>query len=77
MRRLLLALLILLGIGVGLIQLGYYDIGPVVITREDQQKVVYLLQKPREKATEPGYSFRLGVPFLEQVKTFDRDINED
>lgn len=72
MRRLILLLLVLVVLGAGLVQLGGYDLGPLVITREDEQKLVLLRERPRETATEPGLSFRSGIPLLERVTNFDR-----
>ena len=40
----------------GLIQLGYFDLGPVVITQPDEQKLILLLSNPRDEATQPGFS---------------------
>ena len=72
MRRIGLLLILLVFMVGGLIQLGRYDLGPVVVTRDDQQKVIFRLQKPVE-VTEPGLSLRIGVvPGLEVVKTFER-----
>lgn len=69
MRRLLLILLVLiLGCG-GLVFLGEQGIGPVVVTREGEQKVILLLGDPRDEPTSPGLGFRL--PLLEDVRTFD------
>ncbi len=70
MRRLLLLLLILVAIAAGLVVLGGQGIGPVVITREDEQKILLLLGSPRDQPTQPGVSLR--IPLLEDVRTFDR-----
>ena len=40
MRRLLIALIVLVVGGLGLIQLGYFDLGPVVITREEPDMAI-------------------------------------
>lgn len=72
MRRLLLLLVVLLAVAVGAVQLGRFDVGPLVITAEDEQKLVFLRERPREEATQPGLSFRSGLPLLEKIKTFDR-----
>lgn len=69
MRRLLIALIVLLAGGLGLIQLGYFDLGPVVITQPDEQKLILLLSNPRDEATTPGVSLR--IPLAEEPMTFD------
>lgn len=56
----------------GLVKAAEYGIGPVVVTREDEQKLILLLGTPRAHATRPGISFRTGLPFLEEVITLDR-----
>lgn len=70
MRRLLIALLVLAAALAALVKAGEYGIGPVVITREDEQKLILLLKNPRDQATSPGLSFRW--PLLEEVRSFDR-----
>lgn len=69
MRRLLFALLVLSAIGAALIWLGEHGWGPVVITHEDEQKIVLFLGSPISIRTEPGISLR--PPFAE-VRVFDR-----
>jgi len=70
MRRLLFLVLVLAAGLAALVKAGEYGIGPVVVTREDEQKLILLLKDPRDKATQPGLSLR--IPFLEEVRTFDR-----
>jgi membrane protease subunit HflC len=70
MRRILLILVLTAAVAAGAIVLGDFDIGPVVITRADQQKLILLLGSPRPKATEPGLALRW--PVIGEVKTFDR-----
>jgi membrane protease subunit HflC len=70
-RRILIVLLLGLAILTGLIAAGRYDIGPMVITREDQQKVILTLGDPR-KVTEPGWTLR--IPLVETVKDYDRRL---
>jgi membrane protease subunit HflC len=53
-----------------LVKAGEFGLGPVVVTREDEQKLILLLKNPRDEATQPGISLR--IPFLEEVRTFDR-----
>jgi membrane protease subunit HflC len=70
MRRLLFFLLVVAASLAALVKAGEYGLGPVVVTREDEQKLILLLGNPRERATQPGLALRL--PFLEEVRTFDR-----
>ena len=70
MSRLLSAIVVLAALGVGLAALGRQEIGPVLVTREDQQRILLLLGNPRDEHTEPGVSLRL--PLLEEIRTFDR-----
>lgn len=70
MRRLLFLLLVVAAGCAALVKAGEYGIGPIVVTREDEQKLILLLGNPREKATGPGLALRL--PFLEEVRSFDR-----
>ena len=66
MRRILLAILVVGAAGVGLVAAGNVDLGPVVITPEDEQKIILLLGDPRT-VTEPGWTLR--VPLLENVRS--------
>ncbi len=69
MRRLLLGLALLAGLFVGLVAAGNVGLGPLVITREDEQKIILLLSQAR-RVTSPGASLRW--PLLETAETFDR-----
>lgn len=69
MRRLLFVLLVVSAIGAALIWLGEIGWGPVVITHEDEQKIVLFLGSPISIRTEPGISLR--PPFAE-VHILDR-----
>lgn len=69
MRRLLFALLVLSAAAAALVWLGEVGWGPVVITHEDEQKIVLFLGNPISIQTEPGLSLR--PPFAE-VRVFDR-----
>jgi membrane protease subunit HflC len=64
----LIALVLVLAICIGLVAAGNLGIGPVVITREGQQKVIMLLGDVRT-VTSPGATLR--VPFLETVKEYE------
>jgi membrane protease subunit HflC len=70
-RRLLVLLVLAGAAAVGLVALGNQGLGPVVITREDEQKVILLLGDVR-KVTQPGWTLRL--PVLEDVQTYDRRL---
>ncbi len=70
MRKFLLLIVVIVALGVGFILLGQRGIGPVVITGEDEQKILLLLGQPGDRPTEPGISFRW--PFVQEVRTFDR-----
>ncbi len=69
MRRVLLLLLLALGVLVGLVFLGERGIGPIVITREGEQRLILLFGDPREERTQPGIAWRL--PLLEDVRSFE------
>jgi len=70
MRRLLFVLLVLAAGFAALVKAGEYGLGPVVVTREDEQKLILFLKDPRDQATKPGLSLRW--PYLAEVRTFDR-----
>jgi membrane protease subunit HflC len=69
MRKLLILLLLGVALLVGAILLGEQGIGPAVITREGEQKLILLFGDPREQPTQPGISARL--PLVEDVRSFD------
>jgi membrane protease subunit HflC len=68
-RRLALGLAVVLALAVTLLLLGTQEIGPVVITREGEQKIILRLGAPRDQATRPGIALR--IPFLDEVRSFD------
>ncbi len=68
MTRLLGVLVALVVVAMGSIAAGTFGYGPVVITREDEQKLVLLLGRVRS-VTSPGPSLR--IPLLEEVETYD------
>jgi membrane protease subunit HflC len=70
MRRFLFGFLVVSAICAALVWAGEVGVGPVVITREGEQKVVLLFGSPVSVQTEPGLSLR--VPLLSTVLTFDR-----
>jgi membrane protease subunit HflC len=67
-RAVTLTVLLLAGL-VALVAAGNLGIGPVVITREGEQRMILLLGEVRT-VTSPGATLRL--PFLETVQTFER-----
>jgi membrane protease subunit HflC len=70
LRRLLFFLLLVAAVLAALVKAGEYGFGPVVVTREDEQKLILTLGDPRDQATRPGLALR--VPLLQEVRTFDR-----
>jgi membrane protease subunit HflC len=66
-RRLLSLLILLAGAAVGLLSLGQHDLGPVVLTREGEQRIVGQFGKAR-KVTAPGLDLR--IPLVETIETF-------
>lgn len=69
MRRFFVLAALILGAFVGLIAAGNRGWGPIVITREDQQKVILRLGEVRA-VTSPGLAVR--VPLLDRVRVYDR-----
>jgi membrane protease subunit HflC len=69
MRRLLFLLLVLLAVGAALVWAGSLGIGPVLITREGEQKLVLFFGSPVRVQAEPGVWWRL--PLLTEVRVFD------
>jgi membrane protease subunit HflC len=69
MRRLLFLILVVLAIGAALVWAGSLGIGPVLITREGEQKIVLFFGSPVRVQAEPGVWWRL--PLLTEVRTFD------
>ena len=69
MRRGALGILLLLGLLTGLVAAGTLGIGPVVITREDEQKLILFLSQAR-RVTQPGPSLRW--PLLETAESYER-----
>jgi membrane protease subunit HflC len=62
-------LVVLLAAAVGLVAAGNFGWGPVVITREDEQKIILRLNEAR-RVTDPGISLR--IPVLEQEAPYSR-----
>jgi membrane protease subunit HflC len=69
MRRVLLGIMLLAAALTGLVAAGNLDLGPLVITREDEQKLILFLSQER-RVTQPGPSLRW--PLLETAESYDR-----
>lgn len=69
MRRIVVALLVLVAAFVGLVFLGERGIGPLVVTREGEQRVILFFGDPRDESTRPGLGWRL--PLVEEVRSFE------
>jgi len=69
MKRFALGVLLLAALLTGLVAAGKLGFGPIVITPEDEQKLILFLSEPR-RVTAPGPSLRW--PLLETVVTYDR-----
>ena len=72
MRGFLFAALVLAAVAVALLWAADFGLGPVIITREDQNKIVLRLGNPVKTLDEPGISWR--VPLLDTVRVFDRRL---
>jgi membrane protease subunit HflC len=70
-KRILIAVLVLLLLVIGLVAAGNRGIGPVVITKEGTQQIILRFGEVINE-TEPGWSLR--VPLLDEVKTFERRL---
>jgi membrane protease subunit HflC len=73
-RRLLFVALVLLALAVGLVWAGNYGYGPLVITREFEQKLVLRWgADPVKVLDQPGiWPFR--IPVIDRVEVFDRRL---
>lgn len=69
MKRLIVLVLVLGAVAVGAIAAGRLEIGPVVVTREDEQKMILQFGQVRS-VTEPGIALR--IPLVETVETYER-----
>ena len=72
MRRLLSLGLVGLAIIAGLLFAGSRDLGPVLITHEDEQKMVLRLGSVATVRTEPGLWWR--IPLLDDVLIFEKRL---
>ncbi len=71
MKRILIAVFILLLLATGFVAAGNRGIGPVVITKEGTQQIILRFGDVINE-TEPGLSWR--VPLLDDVKTYERRL---
>ena len=71
MKRLILLALVVLALLLGFVVAGSYEIGPVVVTREGEQKIILTLGNPRT-VTQPGLALR--VPLIETVRSYERRL---
>ncbi len=69
MTRVVVVAVVLLALFTGLLAAGNLGLGPLVVTREDEQKLILRLGDVR-RVTQPGLSLR--VPLLETAQTYDR-----
>jgi len=72
MRRILFAVFLIAAVLVGFIAAGQQGIGPVVITREGEQKLVLLFGDPQAPLVEPGVSWRWPLFTFSRVLTFEK-----
>jgi len=72
MRRVFSFLIVGLAIVAGLLFAGSRDIGPVLITREGEQKMVLRLGSVAAVRTEPGLWWR--IPLLDDVLVFEKRL---
>jgi membrane protease subunit HflC len=70
-RRILLLAVLLGAVFLGLVAAAQLDVGPLVITREGEQKIIFRFNEAW-KVTEPGWALRLGIPVVERVERFER-----
>jgi membrane protease subunit HflC len=68
-KRVIVLLLIVGALGVGAVMAGQLGMGPVVITREDQKKLILMFGEV-QTTTEPGIALRW--PFVTTVEEYDR-----
>ena len=72
MRRMAYVSLVLIALIVAALWAGEFGFGPVVITREDQHKLILRLGDPVAILNEPGIAAR--IPLLDVVEVYDRRI---
>lgn len=70
MRRLALLVILAGVVLLGLVAAAQFDLGPLVITREGEQKIIFRFNEAR-KVTQPGWALRLGIPVVERVEHYE------
>lgn len=76
MARWSLPVLLVMASVVGLIWAGEFGYGPMVITKENEYKVIVGAFGPRAEIKEPGWDPSVWkYPFIDTVHTFDRRLN--
>lgn len=76
MARWILPVLLVMASVVGLIWAGEFGYGPIVITKENEYKVIVGAFGPRAEIKEPGWDPSIWkYPFIDTVHTFDRRLN--
>ena len=70
MRRILLLAVLVGAVFLGLVAAAQLDVGPLVITREGEQKIIFRFNEAW-KVTRPGWVLRLGIPVIERVERFE------
>ncbi len=74
--RWLLRFLLLVALAVGMVWAAEYGWGPVVITKENEYKVIVGLFPPHDVITEPGWHPTIWrVPFVDEVHVFDSRLH--
>jgi membrane protease subunit HflC len=70
--RAIFALIVLAAIAVGIVWAAQFDLGPLVINREYQYRIVLRLGRPIAEMKEPG--LRLRIPFVDEVMVLDKRL---
>jgi membrane protease subunit HflC len=70
--RAIFALIVLAAIAVGIVWAAQFDLGPLVINREYQYRIVLRLGRPIAEMKEPG--LRLRIPFVDDVMVLDKRL---
>lgn len=72
MRRIAFVLLVIAAVIVSLVWGAEYGVGPLVITRENEHKLILRFGQPVAILDEPGLAGR--IPLLDDVETYDRRL---
>ena len=71
MRRIVFFFVVVAFLLVGMVGLSRVGWGPMVITKEGEQKLILFLSRPFSTVTVPGVSWRPPIPVITKVLTFD------